>query len=127
MIRTVSKFDLHGLHLESGKNTVHHSSAESFFYSWNEFAGNITACNFILKLQSAIFSIRNKISINRRNGKFNISKFTTAACLFLIYFTVFNSSVDRFLIINLRSSLVDLHFKLTLQTVNNDLKVKFTH
>ena len=65
--------------------------------------------------------------INRSELKHDIGKLTTTTGLLFQHFTVFNSLLKCFFISNLGSTLVYFHFKLTTHTVNDDLKVQFTH
>ena len=60
--------------------------------------------------------------ITRSNLKYDISKFTTTTSLFLVNFFMFNRFRKSFFISNLRSTLVDLNFKLTLQTIDDNLQ-----
>ena len=57
----------------------------------------------------------------------NICEFTSTTGLFLEYFTVLYSAFDGLFIVNLRSTLIDFHAKLSLETVYDDFEVKFTH
>src|SRR5690606_41134472 len=67
------------------------------------------------------------VFVNRRNNHFDICELTTTTRLFLVHFAVFSSTVDRLFVSNLWSTLVNFHFKLAFQAVDQDFQVKLTH
>src|SRR5690606_19621269 len=98
-----------------------HGSFKTFLNCRDKFSRNNTANNLVVKQQPwlAIFPWS--------KFKYDIGKFTFTTSLFLIDLFVLNTFRDRFFVCNLRCTLVDLNLKLTLQSVDDNLEVKFTH
>src|SRR5829696_4741331 len=65
--------------------------------------------------------------INRPQLKYYISKLTATTGLFFQCLTMFDSSLECFFVSHLWRSLVYFYFKLSAHTINNNLKMKFTH
>src|SRR5699024_7447136 len=91
------------------------------------------AYNFIYKLKAFIngyiiilFVIFFKIC-EWANFKLHIGKFTATAGLLLIYLTMFNAGGNGFSVGDLRSTNISFYFKLTAQSLYNNLQVKLAH
>ena len=122
MERSVDYSNLQLIQRISGQYTVSHCRSKTFLDRRDEFFGDITSFDFIDKLQSAF-----KIRICRFYTNNNISKLTTSTRLFFINFTKFNRLSNSLFIRHLRTTLITFDFKLTFQTVDNNIKMKFTH
>ena len=121
MVRTVEESNLERLYLVACKDAVGHSLGKSFFYARNKFLRHVSTLDLFVELKT------DNTFISRTDLDKNVSKLTTTTGLLLEHFLVLNGSGNGFLVVDLRSTLVDLEAELTAETVDDDVKVKLTH
>src|SRR5689334_18952771 len=115
---------LHVIDRISGQRTIHHGVLKTFLYRLDEFTRNHTTDDIINEFQSWLITL---FKYAWSDLEYDVSKFTTTTSLFLVNFLVFNRLRKRFFVSDLRSTLIDLNFEFTLQTVDDNLQVQFTH
>src|SRR5690606_32569483 len=118
---------LHRLDRVAGQRPVVHRLRKAFLDGWNKFLRDHPTHNGIHEFQTWLHFVCLRIRIFWSQFKYNVREFTFTTCLFLINLLVFHVSKQSFFVSHLRSTLVDLNLKFTLQPLNDDLQVKFTH
>ena len=90
--------------------------------SWSESTGwNVSALDLVDELEAGDTLVCGTDFDN------DICKFTTAARLLLEYLAVLVTLRDGLLVVDLRSTLVDLHAEFAAETVHDDIQMKLTH
>src|SRR5690606_16470390 len=105
----------------SRQNTILHGFLESLLNRRNVFPWDGSADDLVYKLQSGLSFV------HRTDLNLDIRELTTATGLFLVNFTVNHAASNRFLIGNLRRTLVTFYFEFPAKTVYDNFQVKFTH
>src|SRR5690606_30993257 len=113
--------NFHRIHRVTGQRSVHHRRLKSLLDCRDVFLRNHTTYDVVHKLKTFL------AVITGTDLKYDVRELTATTGLLLVYFLVLNCSGKRFLVRHLGSTLVDFNFELTLQTINDDLKVEFAH
>src|SRR5258705_11662324 len=124
MVRTMIQTNFHGIDRISCKGSIRHGLLKTLLQRRDEFAGNHTAYDVILKFKSWLIF---RAQFTGSDFKYDISKLTTTTSLFLVNLFVLNGLGKCFFVGNLRSALVDLYLEFTLQTIDDNFQVQFTH
>ena len=123
MERTISQSNLKTCQRETTEYTTIETVFETLLYRWNKLLRYVTTLNDIDKLQVALFVIL----IFWLDCYIDTSKLTTTTRLLLISLTALCSLCNSLFVVNLWLTLVTLYLELTLQTVDDNIKVKLTH
>ena len=122
MERTVDDCNLELIYGEAGEHTVLHSCGETFLDRGDEFLGNVTALDFIDKLEVSFEAFVNWFYTND-----DIGELTAATGLLLEHLAKLYRLGDSFLVSNLRTALVTFNLEFATETVDDDIEVKLTH
>ena len=127
MERTIDHNNLQAVHRIATEDTVLQRGLEALLDSGDILLGDVTALNLVDELQRSIL-LNIVILIDRTDIDDDVGKLTATTRLLLVDLTIAHDGLgDGFLIVHLRLTLVALHLKLTLQTVDDDVEVEFTH
>src|SRR3989338_3782911 len=120
MIRPIKESNFHINHWVSAKNTPIHRLTDTFFNGGNELLWDNASPDLIKKFKAlpALLGF---------NTKLHVPVLSAATRLLDVFSFCLGGFFDGFLICDLRPSDVRLNRKFPLHTVNNDLKVQFTH
>ena len=123
MERTVKKFNLEAVKRIATEDTALHGVFKAFLNRGNEFLGDITAGHLVLELQATFL----EVFVHGTHVHDDVSELTTTTGLLLVNLAEVDSLGDGFFVVHLRLALVTFHLELALQTVDDDVEVKFTH
>src|SRR5258706_16194469 len=107
----------------AGQYACCHCLFKTFLNGRNELTGNRSSEKIVYKLVMFVRILCSPFCIYRTKFKNDIGKFTASPRLFFQRLAMFNSALESFLISYLRRSLVHFHFKFSLHTIDDDLKM----
>ena len=121
MERTVGKGHLEVLDRETCQHAVGQGALEASLRGLDELGREDTTLHFVDKLQSL------HAVVGWTHSELDIGKLSLATGLFFIDFTMLNCLSKGFLVRDLRTAGVDFNAKLSLEAVQNNVKVQFAH
>ena len=121
MVGTVDDGNLHRLDLVTCKDTVGHCRLEALFDARDEFLRDISSLDLVVELKTG------NAFIGRTDLNDDVSELASAAGLLLEDLAQLDAAGDGLLVVDLRSTLVDLDAEFTAETVHDDVQVKFAH
>ena len=108
--------------LISTKRSALKSIFDTALYSWDVFLRNSTTCYSVLEFECLL-----AVWIHRCENNLTMTILTMTTRLLNILRIDVNFLLDCLLVCNLRSSDISFYMEFTKKTVNDDLKMKFTH
>ena len=119
MARAINQLCLEINHREAGNNPGILGLHQTLFYAWNKFARHRTTNDRAVKLVTS-FSQRRKLD-------FHPGKLAGTTRLLFMGVINFNFLGDGLAVSHLRRANIRFHLEFTLQTINQNIQVKFTH